>query len=424
MPTSLRGIADKAAKHKKYRFRNLFGMLNVHFLMYCWNFLNPKASPGVDKVDTRKYENNLVENVKNLVDAVKGGWYRAKLVLRKYIPKINGKMRPLGIPAVADKLLQTGVSMILNAIYEADFLICSYGYRKGVGALNAVRDLSAALRTGRYKYIVEADIKGFFDNISHDWLMKMLELRIDDKPFLRLIRKWLKAGVLDTNGDVINPEAGTPQGGSVSPILANVYLHYALDIWFEKVVKAHCRGQAVMWRYADDFVCAFEFKEDAEWFYQELGPRLKKFELELAEDKTNLIQFIPEANRGPKPSFDFLGFEFRWGLSRWGKPTLKRRTSRKKYMASLANFRAWSKENRSLPLRLLFGKLNSKLRGYYNYFGLRCNSESLWDFLYQIERILFKWINRRSQRKSYNWKGFNQLLEGFKVPRPRIVANF
>lgn len=423
MQTSLRGIADKAARHKKYRFRDLFGMLNEEYLMSCWSFLNPKASPGVDQVDAREYGKNLAGNVGGLVDVVKRGSYRARLVLRKYIPKINGKMRPLGIPAIADKLLQTGVYRILESIYEADFLSCSYGYRQGRGPHDAIRDLSAALMAGRCKFIVEADIKGFFDNISHEWLRRMLELRIDDKPFLRLIRKWLKAGVLD-KGEVIKPEAGTPQGGSVSPILANVYLHYALDIWFEKVVKVHCRGRSALWRYADDFVCAFEFKEDAERFYQELGPRLKKFELELAEDKTNLIRFIPEGNRGPKPSFDFLSFEFRWGLSRWGKPTLKRRTSRKKYRASLANFRVWSKENRNLPLRLLFGKLNSKLRGYYNYYGLRYNSKSLWDFLYQAERIFFKWMNRRSQRKSYNWKGFKQLLEEFKVPRPRIAADF
>ncbi len=246
-------------------------------------------------------------------------------------------MRPLGIPAVADKLLQVAVTKILEAIYEQDFLGCSYGYRPNIGTLDAVKDLSAVLRSGRYHYLVEVDIRSFFDKLDHDILIDMLEKRIDDKLFLRLICKWLKAGILDTDGKVINPQTGSPQGGIVSPMLANIYLHYALDMWFEETVKIHCRGSAYLCRYADDFVCTFRYESDAKRFYEVLGKRLKIYGLEVAEEKTNLIGFSPidMKNSG---GFEFLGSEFRWVLNRWRKPVIKRRTSRKKYRASLANF--------------------------------------------------------------------------------------
>jgi hypothetical protein len=216
-PTSLQGIANKAASDKGHRFRNLFGLLSVEFLLWCWQFVNKRAVSGVDREDARSYQENLRENIEGLVEAVQGGWYRAKLVLRRYIPKLNGKLRPLGIPAIADKLLQIGVTKILEAIYEQDFLGCSYGYRPGVGALDAVRDLSAELRSGRYHYLVEADIRGFFDNLDQEKLLEMLELRIDDKAFLKVIRKWLKAGILEPDGTVNYPEKGSPQGGIVTP---------------------------------------------------------------------------------------------------------------------------------------------------------------------------------------------------------------
>jgi group II intron reverse transcriptase/maturase len=422
-PTSLRGIANKAASDKGHRFRNLFGLLNVEFLLWCWQFVNKRAASGVDRTDARSYQENLRENIEALVAAVKEGRYRAKLVLRRYISKLNGKKRPLGIPAIADKVLQIGVSKLLEAIYEQDFLRCSYGYRPGVGALDAVRDLSAALRSGRYHYLVEADIRGFFDNIDHEKLNELLALRIDDKPFLRLIRKWLKAGILEPDGVVNHPEKGSSQGGSVSPILANVYLHYALDVWFEESVKAHCRGAAYLCRYADDFVCAFEFQADAERFHSALGERLGKFGLEVAAEKTNLLRFSP-VNWKASGSFEFLGFEFRWGLGRWRKPVIKRRTARKKYRAALANFRQWCHKNCRLPKKKLFAKLNCKLRGYYNYYGIRGNYDSLQNFVHHAKRILFKALNRRSQRRSYNWKGFAELIRVFKLRRPHICHSF
>jgi len=421
--TSLLGIAKKAASDKAHRFRDLFGLLTIGYLLACWRLINKRAAYGVDRVDARAYEANLQENVEGLVAAVKGGWYRAKLVLRRYIPKLNGKMRPLGIPAVADKLLQIGVAKILEEIYEQDFLGCSYGYRLGIGALDAVRDLSAELRSGRYHFLVEADIRSYFDRIDHEKLVDLLRLRIDDEPFLRLIRKWLKAGILETDGRVIHPETGSPQGGIVSPMLANIYLHYALDVWFEDTVRANCKGKAYLCRYADDFVCAFECESDAERFYKALGARMESFRLEVAEEKTNLLRFSRQDWK-KNGTFEFLGFEFRWGRGRWGKPALKRRTARKKYRASLASFQNWCREHCRMRKDKFFAALNAKLRGYYDYYGIRGNFESIDDFFYQVTRMLYRQLNRRSQRRSYNWKGFAELIQVFKLERPHICHPF
>ena len=425
--TSLRGIANKAVQDKAYRFRNLFGLLTTGFLFWCWEFINKKASAGVDRIDARMYEDHLIGNIEQLVEQVKGKTYRTKLVLRKYIPKLGGKLRPLGIPAIADKLLQLAVAKILEAIYEQDFLGCSYGYRPNTGALKAVKDLTQALMSGRYHYLVEADIKGFFNNIDHDLLIEMLEKRIDDKAFLNLIRKWLKAGILD-KGQVICPITGTQQGGVVSPILANIYLHTVLDVWFYETVQTHCRGQVYLCRYADDFVCAFEYEKDAQRFYEALEKRLNKFNLEVAENKTHLLVFSRYKIRNGS-SFNFLGFEFRWGLSRRINkrlriPIVKRRTSREKLYTSLANFKVWLKKSSRLPKNILFAMLNRKLRGYYNYYGIIGNYKSLGGFVYRVTQALFKWLNRRSQRKSYNWEGFNELVKHFGIAKPRICHAF
>ena len=420
MQTSLRGIAEKAAREKAHAFQNLIALLSLEFLLHCWRFINQRAAAGVDRESAYDYGQNLENNLTELAESVKGGWYRAKLVLRKYIPKLNGKWRPLGIPATADKVLQMAAAKILEAIYEQDFLASSFGYRPGTGAHPAIRELSAILREGSYQFIVEADIKGFFDHIDHSRLLEMLRQRIDDQPFLNLIRKWLKAGILDTDGQVIHPVTGTPQGGIISPILANVYLHHALDVWFEQVIKSQCQGRAYLCRYADDFVCAFEDERDAQRFYQALPERLADYGLEIAAEKTNLIPF----DRSAKTHFDFLGFEFRWGLNRWRRPELKRRTARNKYRAAIASFRPWCRTHCSLPKAQLMAKLNVKLRGYWNYYGVRGNYKSLSDYLYQITRELFKGLNRRSQRKSYTWAGFRALLDQFPLIKPRICHSF
>ena len=392
-------------------------MIDGPMLYRCWQRIRKNAAYGVDKVSAEEYGKHLLGNIRQLVDRLKRKSYRARLIRRHYIPKGNGKMRPLGIPVVEDKLLQLAVVQILEAIYEQDFLRCSYGYRPKVGALDAIDKLTIKLQFGRYGRVVEADIKGFFDNIDHERLLKMLGERIDDKALLRLIGKWLKAGVLDTNGEVIHPAAGTPQGGIVSPILANIYLHYCLDEWFQHVVKKHCRGEACLIRYADDFVCAFEREGDAERFYQVLGKRLEKFGLELSAEKTRVIAFDRQSKR---EGFEFLGFEFRWGKDRQGKAHLKRRTSRKKLRSSLDRFTEWCRQKRHCPVKDWFKELKPKLQGYYNYYGVSGNYASLQQFFGEAMQILRKWLNRRSQRKSYSWEGFRALIEHFQVPRPSI----
>ena len=420
MQTSLMGIAKKAKSEPKHQFRNLFGILNEANLKWSMQFLKKRAAPGVDNVDYGEYEKNLVGNVRNLVGRVKRGSYRAKLVRRKYIPKGNGKKRPLGIPTVEDKLLQMAVKQILQAIYEQDFLSCSYGYRPEKGSLDAVGALTRGLWFGKYGYVVEADIKSFYDNIDHELLIRMLEKRIDDRPFIRLIKKWLRAGILEEDGRVIHPETGTPQGGVVSSILANIYLHHALDVWFRKTKKRQYRGETRLIRYADDFVVAFQYKEEAQEFHKELEERLKEFGLEVAEEKTRVLRFSKDDKQGSS-TFDFLGFEFRWITNKEGKDVITRRTSRKKFRAAVARFKDWIKRSRSFRLGLLMKTLKAKYRGHGNYYGVIGNSESLNDYYRQTQKLLFKWLNRRSQRLGYDWNGFNQMLKSFGIEGPRIV---
>lgn len=418
--TSLLGIAKKAKSERRYRFRNLYRELNEELLHDSWRLIRKDAAYGVDRVSAAEYEANLEENIRQLVERLKRKSYRAKLVRRHYIPKGDGQMRALGIPATEDKLLQLAVKRLLEAIFEEDFLPCSYGYRPRRGALEAVDQITVKLQFGSYCYVVEADIKGFFDNISHEWLMRMLAERIDDQAILRLIKKWLKAGVLDTDGQVIRPEDGTPQGGVISPLLANVYLHYGLDLWFAKVFRRSCRGEAFLVRYADDFVCGLEKEEDAQRFYKELEERLRKFGLEVAAAKTRVIPF--SRYRRGETSFEFLSFEFRWGTDRKGQARLQRRSSRKKFRSSVKRAAEWCKKNRHLRMKEQFKQLNAKLRGYYNYYGVNGNYASLNEFYHQLKRLHLKWLNRRSQRPSYTWDGYLALTQLFTLARPRIVG--
>lgn len=420
MQTSLLAIAQKAKRLRKYRFRNLYRLLNYSALAEAWKTNNKKAAAGVDKITTKEYARELEQNLAVLAEQLKRKQYRAKLVRRVDIPKGEGKTRPLGIPAISDKLVQSAAAKVLESIYEQDFCPNSYGYRPRISAHTAIKDLSRELNFGNYNYIVEADIKGFFQNIDHTWLMNMLEQRIEDNAFLRLIKKWLKAGILKQDGEVEHPVTGSPQGGIISPILANIYLHYVLDLWFEKVVKAHCAGKAYLCRYCDDFVCAFSSKADADKFYRVLAKRLNKFGLELAAEKTQVLSFN-RWQKADKKGFEFLGFEFRWGISRKGKHIITRKTSRKKLRKSLMNFKEWCRENRNKRLRRLFSELNNKLRGYYNYYGLIGNFDSLNQFYEQAMKMLYKWLNRRSQRRSFEWSEFNRILRGYGVLTPRIT---
>jgi group II intron reverse transcriptase/maturase len=362
-------------------------MLNEAFLTQCWRDIRQEAAAGVDQVSAQEDEPHLDDNIHHLVERLKQKRYRAKLVRRQYIPQGDGTQRPLGMPAVEDKLLQLAVARLLEALYEQDVLRCSYGYGPQVGALDAVDTLTITLQCGRYAWVVDADITQFFDTIDHDWMVRMFAERIDDGALLRLIRKWLKAGVLDTDGQVLHPVTGTPQGGTVSPVLAHVFLHYVRDIWFENVVKRHSRGEACLIRYADDFVCAFEDQADADRFYNVLGRRLEKFGLERSGATTRIIPFSRYRQTG-RMRFEFLGCEFRWGKDRKGQDHLKRRTARKKLRSALTHFTAWCKEHRHLRLPVLFQRLNTKLRGYDNDYGVHGNAASLQEFFNKAIRIL------------------------------------
>jgi group II intron reverse transcriptase/maturase len=421
-PTFLRGIAIKARSNKRHRFRDLYRCLNEELIYNAWKSLNKGAASGVDRVTAEAYAEDLQGNIQRLVERLKAKRYRAKLVRRVYIPKENGKQRPLGIPALEDRLVQSAVTKVLTAIYEQDFLDCSYGYRAGRSAHDAVSVLTRELQFGPYHTVVEADIRGFFDHMDHDWLVEMLEQRIDDRAFLGLIRKWLKAGILETDGKVINPETGTPQGGIVSPILANVYLHYVLDLWFDRVVKRSCRGKAVLVRYADDWVCAFEHEDDAERFYQVLPARLKKFGLEIALEKTNKLRFSRRyLSKGQR--FIFVGFEFYWEKDRKGQPRVKRRTAPRKLQGASRRIKAWIKKARHLSKRDFARGLNRRLTGHYNYFGVIGNGRSINRFYLWAMECTFKWLNRRGgKRQSFTRETFWRTVDRGLFRKPRITA--
>jgi RNA-directed DNA polymerase len=419
MQTSLREIANQAKTDKRRRFTNLSQMLTEEYLKENFKILNKKAATGVDGVTHLKYAEDLDKNIKELQQRVKEGKYRARFVRRKNITKANGKLRPLGIPTLEDKLLQTAVARILGAIYEEDFTTASYAYRQGRGPKEAIQDLTGQL-SGKYSYVVEADIKGFFDHLGHDWLLKMLNLRIGDGTIKRLIKRWLKAGVIEEDGQVFKPIEGTPQGGVISPILANVYLHYALDLWFELEIKRNCEGEAYYIRFADDFVACFQYIRDARMYYRKLRERLGKFNLELAEEKTRIISFS-RFRKEEKTSFTFLGIEFRWGISRMGRNIIKRRTDRKRQKRAIAEITEWCRENRHLSIRKQKEIMKQKLQGHYNYYGIRGNYQSIAQFYMVAIRTWYKWLNRRSQRRSFVWKDFYKMTKEYEIPRPRIV---
>jgi group II intron reverse transcriptase/maturase len=419
-PTFLRGIAIKAKAKGRHRFQDLYRCLNAAFLSACWKDLNKRAASGVDNVTAAAYEEHLEGNIQALVKRLKAKRYRAKLVRRVWIPKENGKERPLGIPALEDKLVQLACAKLLSAIFEGDFLDNSYGYRPKRSAKDAVNDLRFNLQFGRYGYVVEADIKGFFDHMDHDWLLRMLSERIDDAAFLGLIRKWLKAGVLETDGRIIHPETGTPQGGIVSPVLANIYLHYALDLWFEKVVKAHSAGEAMLVRYADDFVCAFRYRQDARRFFAGLTERLAKFNLELAAEKSGLLRFS-RFHPSRRRRIIFLGFETCWSHDRQGQVRVLQRTARKNLQSACRRIKAWIKANRHLKGIEYIKGLNRRLRGHFNFYGVVGNARSLWRFYSWAVECSFKWLNRRGgKRKSFSWKVFSKAIERLGIVKPQL----
>ena len=420
---SLRGIARKAKQQPAYHFRDLSFCLNKTHMKHAFIRMNKKAASGVDKVTYTDYRENFDENVESLIGQLKRQSYKAKLVKRKHIPKAAGKTRPLGLPVLEDKLLQTTSSDLLSAIYEQDFYDFSYGYRPKRGARQAADDLTVRMQYGRFSYVVEADIKGFFNHIDHDVLLKLIARRVDDKRFIRLLSKWLKAGILEEDGKIAYPEEGTPQGGSISPILANIYLHYVIDEWFEKVVKPYCDGEAILCRYADDFVCAFQYSRDANRFYKVLSKRLEKFNLQVAQEKTNCIRFS-RFQPSLKNRFSFLSFEFYWDVDKTGKPRLFRRTARKRLQSTKKDYSKFIKKARHMRTPLLIDRLNQKLRGYYNYFGAVGNLKSLYAVYSHVVARLYKWLNRRSGRKSMTWAQLKRLISYRALLRPecKVIA--
>lgn len=419
MTTELQAITNKARSAQTHRFQNLAGLLTPGLLLRSWGQLNKQAKPGVDGITMPDYGDNLLVNIQNLHSDLRSQAYRTSPIQRVLIPKGNGKTRSLGLPTTEDKLVQQAASNILQSIWEPEFEAFSYGYRPNKSAHQAVNSLNLNLRFKSYGYVVEADIKGFFDNIDHDWLIKMLELRIDDKAFIGLIKQWLKSRVRQLDGSYIKPEKGTPQGGVISPVLANIYLHYALDLWFSKKVKPRMTGNCMLIRYADDFVVAFQYKDDADRFYRVLPKRLSKFGLNIAPEKTRLIKFN-QFRPGRERHFNFLGFEFYWDQDKNGKSQLRRRTARSKLKQAINEMKDWIRRYRSVKLNKLMPLYKRKLIGYQNYFGLPGNSVSLNLYSRYAFKALFKWLNRRSQRRSYNWVSFSEMLRCYGVHGLRV----
>lgn len=374
---------------------------------------------GVDKVSKAIYEESIDTNLEKLVKDMKTFSYRPQPVRRTYIPKANSdKLRPLGIPAYEDKIVQGVFAEILKAVYEKIFLDFSYGFRPNRDCHQAIKELDNIIMRKKVNFIVDADIKGFFDNVNHDWLIKFLEHTIEDANFIRYIKRFLRSGIMEA-GKYTESDKGTPQGGLISPILANVYLHYVLDLWFQLDVKVRCKGQAYIIRYADDFVCCFELEEDAKRFYQELIERLKKFNLELAEDKSKIIPFGKNTVDN-KETFDFLGFTHKDSKGRTGYYKLLHSTSQKKLSVKKALAKQWIRKNMHLPIEVIIKRLNVKLIGHYRYYGITDNLNRLKSFMIYIKYELYKRLRRRSQKNKLTLKKFYKILEHNPIVEPKI----
>lgn len=427
MTTKLERIAHVAVEKPKERFTSLYHLLNNEMFNLCHKEMDGKKTAGIDSVSKKDYEENKTENIANLVERLRRHGYIPQPARRVYIPKGDGQVRPLGIAAYEDKLVQAGLSKILNAIYEQDFMDFSYGFRPRRNCHDALRKIHRVIQKGSINYVVDADIKGFFDNVDHELLIKFLEHRIADPNIIRLIKRLLKAGIMD-GGLFVETNKGTPQ---VSPILANIYLHYVLDLWFEKVVKKYSKGQAEVIRYADDFVGCFQYREDAEKFYKALQERLRKFGLEVAVDKTKIIEFGRYAEeqskrKGTKPeTFDFLGFTHYCSKDRIGKRfRVKRKTSRKKFRKKVKDFKVWLRAAKDkMNIHEIFDKVKRKLIGHYQYYGITDNSREIWRYRSAVIKLLFKWLNRRSQRRSFCWEKFDKYLDLNPLPTPKIYAS-
>ena len=420
--TKLLKITKAATESHTYRFTSLASLLNEEYLESCFGELNKHRASGIDGVSLEEYGSALKENIHKLCEKMRKFSYRPQAVRRVGIPKANGKIRILEIPTVEDKIVQRAIAVILEAIYEPAFLDVSYGFRPKRSCHDALEKLDKAIATQPTSYIIDADIKGFFDNVKHEWIIKFLEHRIADRNFIRLIKRLLKSGIME-EGKYYAAEEGTPQGGVVSPILSNIYLHYVLDLWVEKVVKKQCKGYVEEIRYADDFVICVKYKEEAEDIIRMLRERLRKFGLELSEEKTRLILFGRYAKEKQKrpDTFDFLGFTHYCDTSRSGKFKVGRQTSRKKLISKIKEMNVWLKNIRNVfPIEDVWKTLKQKLRGHYMYYGIGGNYRKIAGYYFSVIKLVFKWLNRRSQRKSYNWEGFIKYLTKYPLPKPKL----
>jgi group II intron reverse transcriptase/maturase len=424
--TRLERIAKLAKEHPERAFKSLHHVIDVEWLKEAFRRTRKDAAVGVDGQTAEEYARDLESNLEALLSRFRTGTYHAPPVRRVHIPKGDGRTRPIGVPTFEDKVLQRAVAMVLEAIYEQDFHPSSYGFRPGRGAHDALQELWQSLMSQKGGWVLEVDIRSFFDTLDHGKLRRSLDERVTDGVVRRAIDKWLKAGVLE-EGAVTHPESGTPQGGVISPILANVYLHGVLDKWFENDVKPRLRGRAFLVRYADDFVIGFTQEADARYVMEVLAERFAAHGLTLHPDKTRLLNFKrPRAGRndgdGDGPgSFDFLGFTHHWGLSRKRNWVIKQRTMRTRFTRALDRIRKWCRMSRHLPIAEQCKVLGRKMRGHFGYYGITGNVEAIQRFAYEVRRIWRAWLDRRSQRARMSWERYARLLTRYPLPPPRAV---
>lgn len=418
MLTKLQDIRKMSEKHA--RLETLINRVNYDSLLSEHKRQDPKKAKGIDGVSKGDYEENLDENLKNLIQRMKKFSYRPKPVLRTYIPKPNGDLRPLGIPSYEDKLVQGVMGDILTQVYEPRFLDCSYGFRPGRGQHQAIKKINDLIMHKRVNYILDCDIKSFFDNVDHSWLVRFLEHDIADKNFIRYIVRIIRSGIVE-DGVLRKSEKGVAQGELISPVLSNVYLHYVLDSWFEKKVKTELKGEAYLVRFADDFVIMFEYEEEAYKVYSKLEERLKTFGLELAKEKSRILPF--GRNSKSDETFDFLGFNHFNSKTKQGFYTVGHKVAKKKVKMFKAKLKEWLKNNRNvLKFEVLMDKLNTKLTGVYRYYGINGTMPYLRALHNYAMYTTHKWLNRRSQRKSFTLEKFFKVWKEM-IRQPRIYVN-
>ena len=428
--TKLGYVAERAKREKEATFNNVLHIINEESLKASYQQLRKDSAVGVDGKSWEEYGRKLDESIKGLGERIKKMSYRPQAVKRVYIPKENGTTRPIGIPAIEDKIVQKAMSWVMEAIYEQDFHEHSYGFRLGKGCHQALKRINELIMNKPINHIIEVDIKGFFDNVEHKTVMEYISIRITDNKFWRYLVRFLKSGYMEKDA-FVKTEKGTPQGGNISPMIANVFLHYVVDEWFEKQVKPRLRGEGHVVRYCDDFVILVQYKEEAEMILKELKQRLQDNGLTANAEKTHAISFGRQEKTNARKAgrkantFDFLGITHYIGTSRWGNFKVGRKTSKKRFRRSCVAMSQWMAAVRNkIKLKELWSQLTAKMKGHYAYYGVSDNSASLSAYYHNVIRMVHKWINRRSQRASMNWDKFNEYLNKYPLPRPRIMHKF